>query len=58
MTESPDPEIKISTTEIEINADIADAQADSTKDGGPRPAGWKPPLVSKEDFEEENPYSK
>lgn len=46
------------TEEIAINVYIADGQADSTHNGGPRPPAWKLPLVTKEEYELENPYRK
>jgi hypothetical protein len=51
-----EPQKALSQEEMERNAEIADGLADSTKDGGKRGTGWKPLLVSKEDYEAENPY--
>lgn len=38
------------------NEDMANMAPDSTKDNGPRPDTWKPPLISKDEWEIENPY--
>lgn len=58
-----EPGTKLSDEEVKRNADIADSQADSTHDNSPRPPAWKPalvsgdlPLVSKGEYEAENPY--
>jgi len=40
-----------------VNEDLANrSTVGSTKDGGPRPISWNPPLVTKLDNEIENPY--
>lgn len=38
------------------NEYLANLAPDSTKDSGPRPHTWNPPLISKEDWKDENPY--
>jgi hypothetical protein len=38
------------------NEDLANRAPDSTRDNGPRPRTWSPPLISREDWERENPY--
>lgn len=58
MTEQKQPERKLTDEEILENATIADGMADSTHDGGPRPASSKPAIVTKTDYEAENPYAK
>lgn len=44
--------------EVLENEALANMAPDSTRDNGPRPRTWNPPLVSKEEFKIENPYSK
>lgn len=51
-------QIKLTDSEITENAYIADGNADSTHDGGKRPPSWNPPVISKEEYENENPYRK
>ena len=38
------------------NQELADMAPDSTKRNEGRPHTWKPPLVTEEDRESENPY--
>jgi len=54
----PETPIKLTDIEVTENAFIADGNADSTRDGGKRPPTWNPPVVSKEEYENENPYVK
>jgi hypothetical protein len=50
------PKLPVST--VLENQELADMAPDSTKDNSPRPDTWKPPLVSSEEHEQENPYSR
>lgn len=38
------------------NMDLADRAPDSTRDNGRRPQTCNPPLVTREDWESDNPY--
>ena len=49
---------KLPLEEVLHNEDLANRAPDSTRDNGPRPPAWKPPLVAKEDYKRENPYSR
>ena len=52
-------EIELTPEQIVIdNEDLANGAPDSTRDNSPRPQSWSPSVVSKEDFEDENPYSR
>lgn len=48
----------ISPEEVLHNEDLANRAPDSTRDNGRRPWTWNPPLITKEDYQKENPYSK
>lgn len=45
MSEQKQPERKLTDEEILENATIADGMADSTHDGGARPASSKPRII-------------
>ena len=40
------------------NQDLADRAPDSTKRNEGRPHTWKPPLITNEEYQAENPYNK
>lgn len=48
---------KLTDEQVIENADIADGNADSVKDGDKRPAGWKPRIIPTDevivDFEDD-----
>ena len=56
--QKPKEKQELPLDEILHNEDLANRAPDSTRDNSPRPPAWKPPLVTKEDYKRESPYSK
>ncbi len=58
VPQTPKDKTGLPLEEVLHNEDLANRAPDSTRDNTPRPHAWKPPLVTKEDYKRENPYSK
>ena len=49
---------ELSQDQVLENADVADGGPDSTSWAQRRPDGWNPQLVTSDDYDRENPYSR
>lgn len=57
IAQKPKEKQELLLDEILYNEDLANRAPDSTRDNGPRPPEWRPPLMTKDDYKRENPYS-